>query len=407
MAGHIYKPYCKCADKKKCKCDATWTYIIDLGRKHPTTGKKWPYKKSGFKKKSEAETDMAKLIIDVQGGNHVKESNITFEDFAPQWLKDYRVTHGVKKGTIRIRQHEINRLMDYFQKIPLKNIKKKDYQKALNDLKARGFAENTISGVHSTGRMIFKLAIEWQHIFKDSDPTENIRIPRDRPTIEQIENQEDIPKYLEPKQLALFLKTAQQYGLGDDYEVFYTLAYTGIRVGELCALGEKSHITGEIKITRTYYNPVNNRRTYELTTPKTKKSVRNITIETELNEVLEGIKLKNKKTKMLYRQTFHDKDFLFIFREEEYAGYPLYPKLIDYRMKRSLKLAGLDATLSPHSLRHTHTSLLAEAGVPLHEIMDRLGHIDDDVTKRIYLHVTKKKKKEASQKFSKLMKRFL
>lgn len=68
-------------------------------------------------------------------------------------------------------------------------------------------------------------------------------------------------------------------------------------------------------------------------------------------------------------------------------------------MKRLLKLAGLNENLTPHSLRHTHTSLLAEAKVSLEKIMDRLGHSDDHTTKNIYLHVTKELKKDASQKF--------
>lgn len=72
-------------------------------------------------------------------------------------------------------------------------------------------------------------------------------------------------------------------------------------------------------------------------------------------------------------------------------------------MKRALEISNLNRRLSPHSLRHTHTSLLAEAGVGLTEIMDRLGHEDDSITKRIYLHVTKTKKAEASQRFAELM----
>lgn len=72
-------------------------------------------------------------------------------------------------------------------------------------------------------------------------------------------------------------------------------------------------------------------------------------------------------------------------------------------MRRLLKLSGLNEMLTPHSLRHTHTSLLAEAGVGLHEIMQRLGHKDDDTTRNVYLHVTKTKKKEASHKFGQLM----
>ena len=78
-------------------------------------------------------------------------------------------------------------------------------------------------------------------------------------------------------------------------------------------------------------------------------------------------------------------------------------KMVQLRMARLLTLANLNTELTPHSLRHTHTSLLAEAGVALEQIMDRLGHSDDQITKNVYLHVTKEMKKVASQKFSKLM----
>jgi integrase len=35
--------------------------------------------------------------------------------------------------------------------------------------------------------------------------------------------------------------------------------------------------------------------------------------------------------------------------------------------------------------------------------MERLGHTDDDTTKRVYLHVTKDMKKAAAHKFDELM----
>lgn len=47
--------------------------------------------------------------------------------------------------------------------------------------------------------------------------------------------------------------------------------------------------------------------------------------------------------------------------------------------------------------------LWAETGVGLEEIIERLGHADDEITSMVYLHVTKTMKKEASQKFSELM----
>lgn len=71
--------------------------------------------------------------------------------------------------------------------------------------------------------------------------------------------------------------------------------------------------------------------------------------------------------------SYYDKDFIFV-KTIRYPGYPIFIKTVENRMKRLLKITGLNQALTPHSLRHTHTSLLAEAKVGLEEIMDRLGH---------------------------------
>jgi len=49
-------------------------------------------------------------------------------------------------------------------------------------------------------------------------------------------------------------------------------------------------------------------------------------------------------------------------------------------MARLFEKTELNLKITPRFLRHTHTSLLVEAGVGLEEIMNRLGHQDDDVT---------------------------
>lgn len=90
-------------------------------------------------------------------------------------------------------------------------------------------------------------------------------------------------------------------------------------------------------------------------------------------------------------------------KSERQPGYPIVIKTAQLRMARLLALANLNLELAPHSLLHTHISLLAEAGVALEQIMDKLSHSDDQITKRVYLHVTKEMKKEASQKFAELM----
>jgi integrase len=407
MRGSVCKPNCKCPDKKKCTCKATWGYIVDNGKK--PNGKRNQIKKCGFRKRSDAETALAKVIDEITEKRYVKESNMLFKDFAIQWLDHYAVTNGVKEGTLRIRRNEISHLKKDFELIPINEIKKRDYQMSLNRMKKEVYSHNTISGVHTTAGMIFSLAVEWGMIKKENDPTEGAKVPKDKATVEQLENETKLPKYLEKEELDKFLKTAQRYGLEDDYEIFRTLSYSGVRVGEMCAFKDRDLIAGTeedlpiLKVTKTLYNPNNNRFKYEITTPKTPGSVRDIPVDTILFDLLTKLISKRKVIKMKYRKTYHDKGFIFAYSKENAAGYPFYIKFVENRMTRLLKLAGLPQELTPHSLRHTHCSLLAEAGVSLEEIMDRLGHEDDDTTKLIYLHVTKAKKKEAAQKFNALM----
>jgi len=44
------------------------------------------------------------------------------------------------------------------------------------------------------------------------------------------------------------------------------------------------------------------------------------------------------------------------------------------RRINSLKKAVIEKNITPHSFRHTHTSLLIEAGIGIKEIQQRLGH---------------------------------
>lgn len=60
--------------------------------------------------------------------------------------------------------------------------------------------------------------------------------------------------------------------------------------------------------------------------------------------------------------------------------------------------------ITTHGLRHTHCSLLFEAGATLKDVQDRLGHTDSKTTLDIYTHVTQKAKAETIEKFENYLK---
>ncbi|MEA1855627.1 tyrosine-type recombinase/integrase [Cytobacillus sp. OWB-43] len=373
----------------------------------PQTGKKKETTRRGFNSKGEAELAARQLANEIDLGKGFNNNPITFSEFAIKWLELYEKERGVKPGTIRIRKHEINNLNKYFENIRLVDITWNMYQEALHNLE-KIFAHQTIDGIHRTGRMIFKKAIQLEVIKKD--PTEYAYVVKKKMTVEDLENKNDLPKYMEKEELAKFLKTAYIHGLHLDYPIFLTLAYTGLRVGELCALKSTDLQTkggvSLLSITKTYYNPKNNIKQFEIVTPKTESSIRKIDLDDMVVQVLKGQVGVNEQLKKEYQKEYFDQDYLFV-NTNAYPGYPIYPKIIEQRMKRLLNLAKLNESLSPHSLRHTHTSLLAEAGVSIERIMNRLGHSDDKTTKNVYLHTTEEIQKRDSEKFGSLMKNVL
>lgn len=400
MKGSLQRRNCKCK-KKRCTCGSKWGYKVDVGI-DPTTGKRKQATKSGFRTRQEAETALTELLNDIQQGTYKEECKILFKNFATEWIQLYEEENNVKPGTIRIRKHEINKLLPYFAHLKLKDVTRRSYQEAINDLKEKGFAHNTLDGVHRTGKMLFRKALAMGFI--KVDPTEFTYLKRDKKSIEELEEQE-IPKYMEKEELALFLETASKNGLEMDYLMFLVLSYTGMRVGELIALKWKdiNFHSHTISITKTYYNPTNNTVKYELVIPKTRRSKRIIIVDEIVIEALDAHRIAQQKVKRQYiGEMYHNADFIFA-KTNRFPGFPLFIKTVENRMARLLKIASLNEKLTPHSLRHTHTSLLAEAKIGLEEIMERLGHCDDDTTKNVYLHITQELKKEASQKFAQLM----
>lgn len=308
---------------------------------------------------------------------------------------------GAKPGTIRLREYNIRKLLHYFAHIKIKDITEEAYQVVLNDLKDQGLAKITIEGVHTTAKLIFKMAVSRRLV--KINPTENAYIKRDPQVIIE-SDEEDLPKYFEKEELALFLDTIKENGLFMDDVIFMTLAYTGMRVGELVALkwGNIDFRKNIIHITKTYYNPKNNTREYQILPLKTRKSRRKIMVDETIMKVLEKYKAEQDKIVSRLGASYNDKGYVFA-NFNRHPGYPILIKLIASRMARLLERSGLSPNLTPHSLRHTHTSLLAEAGVGLEVIMDRLGHQDDEVTRNVYLHVTNEMKRDAADNFGNLM----
>ena len=65
-----------------------------------------------------------------------------------------------------------------------------------------------------------------------------------------------------------------------------------------------------------------------------------------------------------------------------------------YRERAALPYIGL------HGFRHTHASMLYEAGADHKEVQERMGHANIKTTMDTYTHITNSKKEETTQKLT-------
>ncbi|AHL70835.1 integrase [Bacillus pumilus] len=389
--------------KYETKKGIRWMYVIENGI-DPKTGKRQRIPKRGFLREKDAKQAAAEMEYILGKVKLDMKQKITFKELCEEWHSVYKLS-GVKNSTLRTRKKEIKHLNKHLGHKKVKEITDKDYQKMLVKLKEGGeLSKGNISNIHSVAKMVFRRARQ-QKIILD-DPTEFAQLPKDIKTVEELENQSIEDKYFEKTELKTFLDTANRDFDHEYFTMFFLLAWTGMRVGELAALkwSDVDFENNSISITKTYFNDKDNTKEFEILTPKTKGSVRVIDIEPEVIAVLKKHKANQNAVKIAIKNDWFDGNFIFgRMKRTKYYGYPPFVKTIENRFNSVLKKSGIQKKLTPHSLRHTHTSLLAEAGVDLHRIMARLGHTEDKTTRLVYLHITSDRKKEASKMFGDLM----
>ncbi|MEQ7171457.1 tyrosine-type recombinase/integrase [Enterococcus innesii] len=81
---------------------------------------------------------------------------------------------------------------------------------------------------------------------------------------------------------------------------------------------------------------------------------------------------------------------------------PLYLDYLNHNLSKILK-ENILPKMTVHGFRHTHCSLLFEAGVSIKDVQERMGHTDIKTTMNIYAHVTEQRKEKNAHDFANFM----
>lgn len=163
--------------------------------------------------------------------------------------------------------------------------------------------------------------------------------------------------------------------------------YTGLRIGEICALSWKDiDFENEVIHVRHTVARVNSESECEsnsrliIDEPKTKASKRDIPISSNILELLSKYREQSK-----YEYVVSDK-----------SGFTS-PRTYEYRYHKILKHCGI-TSVNYHTLRHTFASRCVEVGVDIKSLSEILGHGNTSITLNTYVHSSIMQKKAQLEK---------
>lgn len=370
---------------KKKNGEKAWYFKTYLGI-DPLTRKKKYTTKRGFRTQKEAKTALSRLELELQKTGMPTSTNTTFKEAAELWLESYKKT--VKESSYSRTKIIFNKhIYPKFGNIKLSKINTAYCQKVVNDWSEKGTSKQYSLFINYMNK-VFKYAI---NIGLTSDnPTLNLLIPKP-----QIKTEKKLKLYTK-EQLELFLNEVSQeqnpYFKNRDYTLFRLLAFSGCRIGEILALtwDNINFKTNEMAIKKTV---ARSDKYYISETPKTKKSNRIIYLDEKTIKQLKFWKLEQRK--YLFQLGFTKANFLFTNDENNFTiNQAVAERYNIYRERAGLPYIGL------HGFRHTHASMLYEAGADHKEVQERMGHANIKTTMDTYTHITNSKKEETTQKLT-------
>ena len=374
--------------KQYTKKDGTklWMFKTYLGT--DANGKQITTTRRNFNTKKEAQLALSRLKVQFEKGeyNKPKEDRYTFNQVFELWKNNYELT--VKESTFVkvMSQYEFHILPIFGSKF-IDDISVIDIQNYAND-KVNNFVNyrNLITNISR----IFDYAVNIGLI--DANPTKRISIPKRKISVGDNKKQNYYTK-IELKQFLDLSRKQQPYYI---YAFFQLLAYSGCRKGEILGLQWRSvsFKDNHINIIQTLASGKDNRLYLEQ--PKTKNSKRIVSLDKQTMEVLKH--WKKEQRKMMFQlgyNTMNDEQLVFSNIENSFLQVSKPRKwMLQTIHKNNLK------EISIHGFRHTHATLLLEAGVSPKVISERLGHSSIQITLDLYSHVTEEMEREVPDIFA-------
>jgi len=381
VAGHIVKR----SGKKKIngKLESLYYLVYQVNGKQ-----KWekvpPASSSLQATRKEADKLLALRLNQINGGEFIEPSDITFGEFKEVWLEKYA------RGEVRpttMDQYESLYRKHIIPSIGEKGISRlgvEDIQGFKSGLQQKGLGPQMVKHNLRLVRQMLNHAVEWGYI--RDNPSAKVRYPKLPRRDHEMES-----NILAPAEVRLLLDN-----LAESWQALVLVAITGgLRIGEILAMrwGNLDWNRGQYNVRETWIRPKKDRPAM-YTAPKTESSMAPVDLTPTCLETLKSHQRRQDEEKLEVGKEYQDQDLIFASA----TGSHLHDtNLISRVFKPALVEAGL-RIIRFHDLRHTCASLLISQGESPKYVQKQLRHASIDITFDRYGHLYPDENKEAARR---------
>lgn len=333
-----------------------------------TINKKRVFFYSSAESERQAERDIAKQLLEY---TKKEEQGKTFKEVSEEWSDAHFET--IEYNTQKYYRASLKQLNEYFAQEMIKDITPTDIKVFIDKLCYNyGYALKTVKSRLLVLNLIFKYAVI--NRYTENNPCTYISTPKNLKKTRREAPEEDV------------LQVVKQ-SVGIEFGFFaYFILYTGLRRGEALALrySDIDFENGIISVNKSIYH-INN--VPHEKTPKTSAGVRSVVLLDNLIPLLKS----NKKTKDKNELLFGNADGRWLTNGQFQSLWENYIK------QTKLKI-------TPHQLRHAYATILYEAGIDEKDAQELMGHTTIQLTRDIYTHISKKRRKLTAERLNNFLK---
>ena len=320
-------------------------------------------------------------------GTEMTTENKTFRQFAEEWLtvvlKPKLKPTSFERKVVTLR----NQVYKHIGAVSIEKLTHSQIQKMVNSLSDSGLSYSTVKKAYEA----VSACVRYYRIKTSTsfNPCEGITLPE-----QKRKESSDIRFFTDEERKLIVNEATRKFSNGvSAYRLgwaYVLLLYSGLRVGELCALTWKD-IDFEERTIKVYKNAV---EYAERDDNGKSRSVLKTQNSTKTRSGMRTLPMTQKAFDALSELQKVTGQYEYIITSSN--GQRIRPSRLGQTFSLILSAIDMDR-VGLHTLRHTFATMLFNNGCEVKVVSDLLGHSNTKITENIYIHLIQQQKVKAIQ----------